>query len=241
MRVLFYLGDKHWSGTARATLVAARGLAARGHQITVACCEDSALKTLAQHAGVESVPIDPASLAAEGVWDLRKILQERFVEVVVVSTERDQLIVSSAMRLAERGAVLRRAPSFERLEVLRSGKVALKIAAAGLIFSTEREMKEVKPIGWQIPPAVVPLGVDAGFFDSVQPVSRSEIGAPPHGLLIACVYNPAGRMRIATVFRALALLAPRRANMHVVIMGPGSRDEELRLHASALGVGPVVS
>src|SRR5215217_32172 len=101
MRVLFYLGDKHWSGTARATLVAARGLAARGHQTTIACCEGSPLSALAQNAGIESVAINPSSLAAEGVWDLRKILQERFVEVVVVSTERDQLIVSSAMRLAE--------------------------------------------------------------------------------------------------------------------------------------------
>jgi len=29
--------------------------------------------------------------------------------------------------------------------------------------------------------------------------------------------------------------------MHAVVVGPGSRDEELRLHASALGVGPVIS
>src|SRR5215217_5004205 len=152
MRVLFYLADKQWSGGARATLVAARGLAARGHQITIACCEDSPLNTLAQAAGVESVAINPSSFAAGDAWDLRKVLHERFVEVVVVGSERDQLIVSSAMRMAERGAVLRRMPSFERLQVQRSGKLALKIATAGLIFSTERELKECNPTGWPIPP-----------------------------------------------------------------------------------------
>jgi hypothetical protein len=108
MRVLFYLGDKQWSGCARALLAAARGLNARGHQIIIAGCEGGRLNARAQEAGLEVVAISSAVTAAGGVWDLRKVLHERFVEVVVVTTERDQLIVSSAMRLAERGAVLRR-------------------------------------------------------------------------------------------------------------------------------------
>jgi glycosyltransferase involved in cell wall biosynthesis len=241
MRVLFYLGDKEWSGCARAMLAAARGLEARGHQITVACCADSRLNALAQGAGLDVVAINGTSIAASGVWDLRKVLHERFVEVVIVTTERDQLIVSSAMRLAERGAVLRRVASFDRMELQRGGKLALKIATAGLIVTTDRELKAINHTGWPIPASVVPLGVDAASYDGVQAETRNAIGAPPHGLVIACSYNVAGRHRIATVFRTLSLLAPRHPNMHVVVVGPGSLDEELRLHTAALGVGAVFS
>lgn len=241
MRVLFYLNDKQWTGCARVTLTAGRGLAARGHQITIACCEGSRLQKMSEAAGIDVVPITDSLTAAGGAWDLRRVLHDRFIEVVVVTTERDQLIVSSAMRLAERGAVLRRVPSFEPLDVQRSGKLALRIATAGLIFSTERELKETRMLGWTIPPVVAPLGVDAAAYDAIEPVPRSEIGAPPHGLLIACTYNAAGRYRIATVFRSVALLAPRHPNMHVVVLGADSLDDDLRMHAAALGVGPVVS
>ncbi len=241
MRVLFYLNDKEWTGCARVTLAAGRGLAARGHQVTIACCEGARLHTLAQVAGIDVVAINATFTAAGGAWDLRRVLHDRFIEVVVVTTERDQLIVSSAMRLAERGAVLRRVPSFEQLDVLRSGKLALRIANAGLIFSTDRELRESKTNGWAIPPAVAPLGVNPTLYDDVEPAARADISAPPHGLLIACTYNAAGRYRIATVFRTVALLAPRHPNMHVVVLGADSLDDDLRMHAAALGVGPVVS
>jgi glycosyltransferase involved in cell wall biosynthesis len=64
---------------------------------------------------------------------------------------------------------------------------------------------------------------------------------PSDATVIACSYDESGRYRIATIFRALALLAPRHANLRVAVFGPGSHDEALRLHASALGVGTLVS
>ena len=239
MRVLFYLGDKQWSGCARAMLAAARGLNARGHPIIVAGCEGGRLGERAQEAGLDVVTINTAVTSGGGVWDLRKVLHERFVEVVVVTTELDQLIVSSAMRLAERGAVLRRVASFDRFELQRGGKLALKIATAGLIASTDRELKAINHAGWPIPASVVPIGVDASTYDAVEPATRADIGAHPQGLLIACSYNTAGRYRIATVFRTLSLLAPRHPNMQVVVVGPGSLEEDLRMHAAAVGVSRV--
>jgi glycosyltransferase involved in cell wall biosynthesis len=244
MRVLFYVGDADWSGGSRVILTAARGLAHRGHPVAIACCGGSRLDALASAAGLDTVAINAASSPVGGAWDLRKRLQERFIEVVVVSTERDQLIVSSAMRLAERGAVLRRIPSFDGVDLQRGGRLALRIAAAGLIFSTEREAtdRHAASAAWAIAPTVVPLGVDAATYESAEPAPRRDLGAPSTGgaLLIACTYDPSGRYRIATVFRTLALLAPRHTNVHVVIFGAGSLDQDLRMHAAALGVSPVV-
>jgi glycosyltransferase involved in cell wall biosynthesis len=241
MRVLIYVGDPRWSGSSRALLAAARGLAARDHAVTIACCADSRLDREARGAALDTVSIAAASSAAGGAWDLRRVIKEKFIEVVLVSSERDQLVVSSARLFADRGAVLRRIPSFEHVTLLRSGKLALRMAASGVIVSTEVEAQSVNTAGWSIPAAVAPLGVDASSFDSVEPATRAELRAPAEGTLIACNYDESGRYRIATIFRTLALLGPRHPNLHVVVFGPGSRDEGLRMHASALGVGSLVS
>jgi glycosyltransferase involved in cell wall biosynthesis len=241
MRVLFYVGDKRWSGSARAVLVAARGLAARGHAVSVACCPDSRLDQLARAAELDTVSINGESSTVGGAWDLRKLIQAKFIEVAVVTSERDQLIVSSARLFADRGAVLRRLPCFETLELQRAGRLSLRFAASGIIVTARRELEELPRFGWAFPPIVVPLGVDAASYDAVTPAPRTSMSAPTEGLLVACHYDSSGRHRISSVFRTLALMAPRHRNMHVVVFGPDSRDEELKLHASALGVGSLVS
>ena len=243
MRVLFYLGDTSWSGCARAVLVAARGLSARGHQVTIACCGGGRLEALAREAGVDTISMSTSSTTMGGAFDLRRVLKEKFIEVAVVTSEHDHLVVAAAMRFAERGAVIRRIGSFESLDVQRSGRMALRITAAGLIFSTEREAEAAKPklAGWSIPACVAPLGVDVGPYAEVTPLERRELRAPSDALLIACAYDQTGRYRIATLFRSIALLASRHASMHVVVFGPGSAEDDLRLHAAALGVNPVVT
>lgn len=241
MRVLFYLAESQWSARARAMLVAARGLLARGHEVAMACCGGSKLESLATREAIDVGVIDSPSNAAAGAWDVRRVMQQRNIEVVVVTTERDQVVVSSARLFAERAAVLRRVSPFTRLNVQRLGKLALKLAHSGLIFSTEREMTEANAAGWSLPSTVAPPGVDVVQYDNVTPAPRREIGAPEDGVLIACAYDPSGRHRIATLFRTLAFLAPRHPNLHAVVFGPESLDEQLRMHASALNVNPILT
>src|SRR5689334_5777079 len=178
MRVLFYTTAKEWSATQRVMVTAARGLIAREHVATIACCAGSAVEATAQAEGIETVTIDGDSSAAGGAWDLRKTLAERFVEVAIVTNERDQLVVSSAMRLASRGSVLRRLEPFEKFEMQRSGKLALKLATAGLIVATDREIKEGGTPRWTIPMHVAPLGIDAAHYDEIEPADRSDLDAP---------------------------------------------------------------
>ena len=243
MHALFYVGDRQWSGCARAFLAAARGLGARGHDVCIACCGGSTLERRAHEFGIDPVLInDPESGFSSG-WDLRKVLQERAIDVVFVISERDQLIVSSAMtRLG--GLVIRRIPTLETLDLQRGGKLALRIANGGLLVSSERELQELqglRPTGWTVPPTTAPIGVDATAYDDIRPLERRDLGIPPTDLLVACPYEPSGRYRVATVLRTFAFLVPRHPDLHLVIVGPGSNDEELRMHAAALGVNPAVT
>lgn len=241
MRVLFYHGESAWSATARIVLQAARGLVSRGHQITIAACAGSAIEAAAVAANLETTPLDGAASAVGGAFDLRRVLAEKFIEVAVVSSERDQLIVGSAMRFAERGAILRRVPSFARLDVQPGGRLALRLASAGAMVSTDLELKDIKPRGWAMLPMVAPVGVDVTMYDAVEPAARSEIGAVSQGSVIACAYDSTGRYRFGAVLRTIALLAPRHRPLHVAVFGPGTNDDELRLHTAALGVGSLVT
>jgi glycosyltransferase involved in cell wall biosynthesis len=245
MRVLFYVGEKSWSGCARAFVAAARGLGARGHQVTLVCPGGSAPARRAAALGVHTVAVDPDATAAGDAWSLRRLLQERFVEVAFVHSDREQLVLSSAMRLAERGAIIRRVPAFLAPAFLRSGRLAMRIASAGLLFTTDAELAQAQAApdiaALPLAPAIAPLGVDAASYDNIRPVPRSTIGLPAQGLLIVCSYEPSARFRLATAMRTLALLLPRHADVHLAVLGPGSLDDDLRMHAAALGVSTSVT
>lgn len=245
MRALFYIGEQRWSGCARAFVAAARGLSSRGHHVTLIGPGGSAAVRRAESLGVDTVPMDPDATAAGDAWGLRRVLQERFVEVAFVHTDREQLVVSSAMRLAERGAVIRRVPAFLTPALLRSGRFALRIASAGLLFTTQEEMTQAMAsseiANLPLPPMVAPLGVDAASYDALRPVARASLNVPPASLLIVCAYDPGARLRLATAMRTLALLIPRHPEIHLAVLGPGSLDDDLRMHAAALGVSSSVS
>jgi glycosyltransferase involved in cell wall biosynthesis len=245
MRALFFVGDERWSGCARAFVAAARGLGARGHQVTFVAPGGSAAARRAEALGIDIAPIDPDATAAGDAWGLRRILQERFVEVAFVHTDREQLVVSSAMRLAERGAVVRRVPAFLTPAFLRSGRLALRIASAGLLFTTPQELAQAESspevAQLPVPPGVAPLGVDVAGYESLRPVARASLNVAPQSLLIVCAYEPSARFRLATAMRTVALLLPRHPEIHLAVLGPGSLDDDLRMHAAALGVGGAVS
>ena len=76
MRVLFYTTVSEWTASQRVMVTVARGLASRGHVVTIACCAGSAVEATAQAEGIETVGIDAASSTAGGAWVLRKTLAE---------------------------------------------------------------------------------------------------------------------------------------------------------------------
>ncbi len=173
---------------------------------------------------------------------LRRILHDRFIQVIVVNGDREQLIAANAARLAERAAVLRRVATGDTLRNSLSLKLALRSAPTGLIFSSEEDKRRAPEIrSTRFPAAVVPLGVNAQAYDAIRPASRASIGAPGATRLLVCVYDRTGRARAATVLRVIGLLAPRHPELRLAIVGAGSNDEDLRMHAAALRITGVVS
>lgn len=207
------------------------------------CTSDCAVEERFSRDGSEVVVLPPDGTVAGDAWRLRSVLQERFVEVVFVHSEREQLAVASAMRLAERGAVFRRVPEGEVFSLNRTGRMAGRVASTGLLFSSNVERDHAKNdlAAFALGAVVAPTGVELNKYDGVTPVQPQSIGAPPRSRLIACVYDPTARSRLTTVLRTMAILAPRHPELHLAIVGSGSDHEDLRMHAAALGIGNVVT
>lgn len=243
MNVLLLHTEREWSGCARIFSAAARGLVARGHAVTMVCTADCAVQERLSRDGADVVVLPPDGTVAGDAWRLRGVLQERRVDAVFVHSEREQLAVASAMRMGGGGGVFRRVPEGEPLDVKGSGRFAGRLARVGLLFSSdaEREQAAEASAAFSLGAFVAPTGVELGRYDGVTPVPRASVGAPAQSRLIVCVYDPTARTRLTTVLRTMAILAPRHPELHLAIVGAGSDDEDLRMHAAALGINNVVS
>ena len=241
MRVLFYDSSDDRAGSARAFLSAARVLASRDHKVTLACTANSEIEALAAAAGVTVVSLPADGSTAGDAWRLREVLKDHFVEAVFVHSDRDQLAVSGAMRLAERGAVVRRVGAGAGFEASRSARFASMVASARVLFSSHAEAEAAVKNGLRLPTAVAPLGVDVARYDRIEPLTRESLRLPRSGALITVVYEPTARKRLFTVLRAMAVLAPRHPELQIALVGRGSDDEEIKLHAAALGITGVLT
>jgi hypothetical protein len=159
VRVLFYDSSNDRAGSTRAFLSAARGLATRGHAVTLACAASTEMEALATADGVQVVALPPEGSTAGNAWRLKEVLREHFVEAVFVQSDRDQVAVSGAMRLAERGAVIRRVAAGAGFEASRASRFASMMASSRVLFASRQEADAAKANGLRLPVAVAPLGV----------------------------------------------------------------------------------
>jgi glycosyltransferase involved in cell wall biosynthesis len=237
MRCLFYHTAPGWSGSARAFAVAARGLAARGEPVTVVCRADSPAEQAFAREGLDVVPLPVSGTASRDAWRLRAVLKEKFVEAVFLHTEREQLVASSAMRLAERGAVIRRIPVDGSVGLGRASRLAGRMATARLLFSSEADRVRA---GADAHAFVAPLGVDVARADGARAAARDTLGVEEATRLIVCVADRRAKTRINTALRTLSLLAERHPDLRLALVGSGCDDDDTHMHAAALGVTPLV-
>lgn len=236
MRALFYHTGQHWSGSARTFAVAARGFVAQGATVTMVCRAGSGPEKGFEHDGLDIVAVPAGGSVGGEAWRLRTILKDRFIEVVFVHSEREHLAAGSAMRLAERGGVIRRVSAGASAKAAKSGLFAGRMAASRMLFASEADRARVGSER----DFVAPLGVDVAKVQDVRATSRALLNATDATQLIVCVIDQHAGNRLTTVMRTLALLAERHPDLRLVIVGRDADADDTRMHAAALGVGSLV-
>jgi glycosyltransferase involved in cell wall biosynthesis len=258
VRVLFLHGAREWSGTARAFAVAARGLAARGYNVTFLVDPHSSVEQQASRMAEVASRIggdDPVSSSRDVApfevtpfswsgswlgcaWRLRHLFRKWDADVVMVHTEREHLVASVACRLGGRGRIIRRVPAGCPLTFNFAGKFARWLTDTDYLFASDSDMR-LSGLDRSARSSTAYLGVDASRYPD-RSTAQSE-PRPDDIRYIICVYDPTSRGRAATAIRTVSMLAPRHPYLRLIIFGAGSDSEDLRMQAAALDVMHLVS
>lgn len=260
MHILFLHFGREWTGTARAFSVAARGLAARGHTVRFLTEPDSSVEQSASRMATVASKlggVDPAALhdvapfevvqfRSRGswfgaAWRLKGLFRRWDADVVFVTTDREHLIGSVACWLGGRGSIVRRTPAGCVLDMRGSGRFASWLRKTSYLFADENDAKTAKIPRRGGRPVVAILGVDTTRYPERNGAAAAEDGDGLGIRYIICVYDPTSRGRAATAIRTVSMLSPRHPYLRLMIFGPGSDSEDLRMQAAALGVLDLVS
>jgi len=244
VRAIFYHPSGRWCGEARAFVAAAHGLAAQGWQARLAAAPGSPAHAQAERAGVATAALDGADTFVGAVGELARIVRGLAAEVVFAHGGRGHAAAAGAVWRAGRGAVVRRVPAGATLVVSGpAARAALRTASTGFLC-TWPEQADAVPAPGRAAVVVADLGVpqEAGgaAAGSTDTPHHARSGALSGSQRVVCVYEPTAHLRVATVLRATAMLAPRHPELRVVLAGPGAGDDGLRMHAAALGIHHLV-
>jgi glycosyltransferase involved in cell wall biosynthesis len=129
-----------------------------------------------------------------------------------------------------------------------AGRWASRFARTAYLFASDVDRRRSEIPKNAIDADIAELGVNIANYppDGAKKVEREE-PVPSEALqapsldYVVCVYDPSARGRAATAIRTISMLAPRHPNLRLMMVGPGSDDEDLRMQAAALRVLHLVS
>ncbi|MEO8579924.1 MAG: glycosyltransferase family 4 protein [Gemmatimonadales bacterium] len=263
MHSLFLHSGREWSGTARLFARAARGISERGAKVTLLVAPDSNVHLAVsprrepgqpRHTPIpepfEIIPFSTDGWFFSAARRLKKIFRRWDADAIFVSTDKEHLIAAAACWMSSNGAVVRWTPAGRKLEMGFAGRVASRLAKTSYLFAGERDRKGSTVPKNAVDTSIAEIGVDVSTYptngdkptgaDAEPAVEQAPREGGPLKFIV-CVYDPTARGRAATAIRTISMLSPRHPNLRLIIVGPGSDDEDLRMQAAALRVLHLVS
>ncbi len=233
MRACFVVRDAAWSGATRAFADGAALLAARGYETCFAVPAGSEAERCLAAAGHDVIGMRSGGGWWRAGWRLRRVVASRLCEVLFVHDDREHLTAALAVRLAGRGAVVRRTMSAERLTLGADGRMAMRLAATAFLFAHADDLRGMAPPRGALAAHVAAPGAPPGAPNL--PAALGAIGNTATQRL-AVFAGADQRSESLVVLRALALLAPRLPGLRATFFSPPAELDGSRLQAAALGV-----
>jgi len=261
LHVLFLHTAREWSGTARLFARAARGISERGAKVTLLVTPDSNVHLAVsprrdpnqpRHTPIpepfEIIPFSTDGWVFTAARRLRRIFRRWDADAIFVTTDREHLIAATACWVSGNGSVVRWTPSGRKLEMGISGRLGSRLARTSFLFANETDRRAASLPKNALESAIAEIGVDVSNYpmNGGKPATGEGDTATDQEQqeplkYVVCVYDPTSRGRAATAIRTISMLAPRHPNLRLMIVGPGSDDEDLRMQAAELRVLHLVS
>jgi len=250
VRVLHVVSDWKWTGPAEPMLLLAAAQRARGDEVALACPDAPAgewgLGDRARGAGLTPALILERARGAHWLRDrrdaagLRALLRAQRFDVVHAWHTRDHVLAwRAARRAAPAAAVVRSWPRAERIPRWPWTRWLLGRASDGVAFPSEAAAHANRRLARGGPARGVAGAVDLARFrpGAPDPALRERLGLAGATGVVGVVARVQARRRFDLLLDAFSRLAARDAGARLLVVGRGTRLDELaRRPAAELGI-----
>ncbi len=263
MKILQLVHDWKWTGPAEPMLVLMRALRARGHQVDLVCPEapmhsNRSLWQEACQLGLDPIRSVSAERSSVAVGDGDRVLQLRSwletdelggpYDIVHCWHSRDHVLAARALRLGlrERPSEPRRTKlvrSLSSAEALRGwpwNRWLFGRACDGLVCVSDRSAAANQSLrgGRKIASTCGAIDFGALAIRRDRREMRRALGVSEEARLIGVVARMQKHRRFDLLFEALSQIVPEEPDVHLVLIGRGTREDEVaRDPVRALGLG----
>ncbi|MBC8188084.1 MAG: glycosyltransferase family 4 protein [Proteobacteria bacterium] len=251
MKILQLVGDWKWTGPAEPMLVLMKALRDRGHQVDLVCPEppSGSNRNLWQEASARK--LDPIhaiapirSAVASGDWGRVRLLRDWLetselggpYDIVHCWHGRDHVLAARALQLwgradsmLGRAGLVRFLSSAESISAWPWNRWLFGRACDGLICVSEQAVVVNRQLRGGRAIAATSGAVDFDVLSTRKTPSeiRSEWGVPPGAKLVGVVARMQAHRRFDLLFDALARVVRERPEVCLVLIGRGTREEEV--------------
>jgi glycosyltransferase involved in cell wall biosynthesis len=233
-RIVFYHPSADWAGLARVYLEMGLALKARGVEVAIACPSPSVVATVCSALTVLPF-VETNSWFSDGSR-LATILRDFEADAVVVADDEPNLVAAWGVRRSGRGAVLRRMRTGISSPVTLKTRLAVRLAPTWFVHSSAADATASEPVARLRGRIIADLAVDASAFDRVIP-APTPLGTST----IVIVTDPEAQRATAAALRTVAALRSRGHPLRTLILGMPHDVNEVRVHATALGLGDAIA
>ena len=229
-RIVFHHPSPRWNGVARVYTEIGRALAARGVTAAMACPAASAVA--AACTGLEVLPFDDRDSLLSDALRLAVLLREFGADAVMVDNDSEHLLAAFALRRNGRGVLFRRMSHGSASPLSFSARLAVRLVPTWFMHGSATEARAARPVQKLRGRIVADLAVDPLQFERVIAASR-----PLGTSTIAVVTDPGAQRATAAALRSIAAMRRRGHPIRTLVLGAPHDVSEMRVHATALGLG----
>lgn len=231
MRVLFLnsIGRKKWGGGEKWMLMAAAGLAARGHEVLIGCAPGSIIRENAQKKGLSPVHVHfKSDFDLPGFLRLSRVLRRRQITHVVCGQNKDTKIAAVAAMLVPGVRVLAR-HGLQLIAKKWKYKFIFTRCIHGIFTNSETIRKAYESYGW-FPDGFVQV-IHNGFTppDAVEAFDfRAKFGLEKDSLVLFSAGRLARQKGFDVMIEAAVQAREAGYNWRFFVAGTGKLERELQ-------------
>jgi len=237
MRILHTESSLGWGGQEIRVLTEARGVARRGHEVTLAAPPEARIFAAAPEFGVKRVELPISRKAARGVTAMRRHLGEGAYDIVNTHSSTDSWLAAVAAKLLARAPAIVRTRHISAPVPRNAATRWLYRQAAHTVTTGEKLRRQVaEETGIDAASVTsIPTGIDlARFRPGDRDTARASLGLPQDRFIVGIVATLRSWKGHAHLLEAIAAMP--HDDVLLAIVGDGPQRAALEAKAKALGI-----